>query len=132
MPRELFSIVCDDIRVEIGNKPSFMGIYDEGIFVPEIPFSFAKLCLAQRYEEEAEINENYRLSVVLAGPKLKIEATLEVQKKPTRVVSVYVGFAGVKIIEEGDYRFETCRSGNEVPFIVKAFYIRLNPGLKII
>jgi Family of unknown function (DUF6941) len=131
MPRELFSIVCDDIRIEAGNKPSFMGVYDEGIFVPEIPFSFAKLCLAQRYEEEAEINENYSLSVILTGPKLRIEAKLEVKRKPTRIVSVYVGFGGVKITEEGDYRFESYRSGNESPFIVRKFYIRINPEFKI-
>ena len=132
MPRELFSIVCDDIRIELGNKPSFMGVYDEGILVPKIPFSFAKLCLAQRYEEEAEVNENYQIRVVLTGPKLKIDATLDVKKKSTRLVSVYVGFGGIRITEEGDYRFESYRTGDESPFIVKKFYIRLNPDLKII
>jgi hypothetical protein len=39
IPRTAFCLFCDDIRMEIGNKPSFMGAYigTEIIFPPEMP-----------------------------------------------------------------------------------------------
>ena len=37
---------CDDIRHEAGNKISYMGIYRRDMFVPEIPFTVPKLCIA--------------------------------------------------------------------------------------
>lgn len=38
-----YSIICDDIRREIGNKISLMGIYNENITIPTVPFMFPKL-----------------------------------------------------------------------------------------
>lgn len=43
-PRLQYSMVCDDIRLEVGNKLSFMGVYREVIFVADIPHLFPKLC----------------------------------------------------------------------------------------
>lgn len=37
---------CDDIRHEAGNKISYMGIYRRDMFVPEIPFTVPKFCVA--------------------------------------------------------------------------------------
>lgn len=38
-PRVAFCLFCDDIRLEVGNKPSFMGIYTGGemVFPPDMP-----------------------------------------------------------------------------------------------
>jgi hypothetical protein len=35
--RTAFALWCDDIRQEIGNKPSFMGVYVGGVVVPSLP-----------------------------------------------------------------------------------------------
>lgn len=43
--RYLHALWCDDIRQEVGNKPSFMGAYIAGITVPALPFAFPKLCV---------------------------------------------------------------------------------------
>ena len=43
--RYLHAIWCDDIRIEIGNKPSFMGTYTAGINIPFTPFGFPKMCV---------------------------------------------------------------------------------------
>ncbi len=37
-------LVCDDIRLEAGNKKSFMGVYGTQIVCPSLPFQFPKLC----------------------------------------------------------------------------------------
>lgn len=38
------TLVCDDIRREIGNKLSYMGVYQSQLFVPKLPFVLPKLC----------------------------------------------------------------------------------------
>ncbi len=41
--RYVHAIWCDDIRQEIGNKPSFMGVYLGGMTVPSLPIMLQKL-----------------------------------------------------------------------------------------
>ena len=44
--RHIEVIYCDDIREEIGNKVSYMGIYSKDLFVPTAPIVLPKLCIA--------------------------------------------------------------------------------------
>jgi len=39
-------ILCDDIREEIGNKLSFMGVYTIDVNIPSEPFVFSQFCMA--------------------------------------------------------------------------------------
>ena len=39
------TIWCDDIRMELGGKQSFMGVYADVIFVPKFPITLPKLCV---------------------------------------------------------------------------------------
>lgn len=41
--RYVHAIWCDDIRQEVGNKPSFMGVYTGGILLPELPVVLPRL-----------------------------------------------------------------------------------------
>jgi len=45
MTTYVHAIWCDDIRMELGNKPSFMGVYTGGIVVPALPTVLPKLCV---------------------------------------------------------------------------------------
>lgn len=45
MARYLHTIYCDDVRLEVGNKQSLMGIYSSYLFVPELPVVLPKLCI---------------------------------------------------------------------------------------
>jgi hypothetical protein len=40
-----FVVWCDDIRQEVGNKPSFMGVYTGALVVPALPAVLPKLCI---------------------------------------------------------------------------------------
>ncbi|MFM0435935.1 hypothetical protein PQQ84_05700 [Paraburkholderia strydomiana] len=44
MTRVAYSQFCDDVRAELGNKLSVMGIYSGEIIVPSAPFVLARLC----------------------------------------------------------------------------------------
>lgn len=43
MERYLHSIYCDDVRMEIGNKQSLIGVYGNDLIVPEFPYILPKL-----------------------------------------------------------------------------------------
>ena len=45
MERYLHTIYCDEVRLEVANKQSLMGIYSSDLFVPELPIALPKLCI---------------------------------------------------------------------------------------
>ena len=46
MERFVTAIYCEDIRQEVGNKRSLMGIFSGTIFVNEFPVTLLKLCIS--------------------------------------------------------------------------------------
>jgi hypothetical protein len=63
-----YSIFCEDIREETGNKKSYMGVFhtDMGIQVP-LPTALPKFCMAIHYIERVEL-EPKRLELMLFLP----------------------------------------------------------------
>lgn len=47
--REKHSILCDDVRSEVGNKPSYMGVYTGAMLLPELPFQHPRLFIAKSF-----------------------------------------------------------------------------------
>jgi len=45
-PRQLEVIYCDDIRQEVGNKFSYMGVYSGELTVPNAPVLLPKFCMS--------------------------------------------------------------------------------------
>lgn len=45
MDRYIHTIYCDDIRLEVGNKQSLMGIYAGELWVAECPVLLPKICI---------------------------------------------------------------------------------------
>ncbi|MFM0135060.1 DUF6941 family protein [Caballeronia grimmiae] len=43
--RFVSAIYCDDVRVEVSNKLSFIGIYRQTLIVPSLPAKLLKLCV---------------------------------------------------------------------------------------
>lgn len=41
-----YTIFCDDLRQEAGNKVSYMGVYQGVMFIPALPAMLPKLCAA--------------------------------------------------------------------------------------
>jgi hypothetical protein len=48
--KKITSILCDDVRQEVGNKSSLMGMYDKDIVFSDLPALLPKLCLYVRLE----------------------------------------------------------------------------------
>lgn len=45
IPRHVEVIYCDDIRHEVSNKLSFVGVYTGDLLAPQFPYTVPKLCL---------------------------------------------------------------------------------------
>ena len=59
-----WSIFCDDIRQEIGGKPSFMGVYYGAMYVPQFPIMLPKFCVNVTFYEPKNMVE-VRVSPVI-------------------------------------------------------------------
>jgi len=64
-----YAIVCDDIRHEIGDKFSLIGVYGSDICVARIPFSFPKLGAVISYRN---MRAGDRFVVELQSPSGKV------------------------------------------------------------
>ena len=78
MSRFAIAIYCDDIRHEVGNKLSFLGVYSQNMFVPSFPARLPKLCVAV-WARTPESNPFKRLALKLYSN----ESVLMDQELPT-------------------------------------------------
>jgi len=75
----VYSIICDDVRLEMGNKLSLMGIF-ENIFFPGFPSALLKFAIVNhwvgngQFETHVKILAPDRKEVVVSAPsKFSIE-----------------------------------------------------------
>ena len=47
--RFAYCVFCDDIRFELGNKNSYMGIYESTLLVEDVPCILPKICVALNF-----------------------------------------------------------------------------------
>ena len=52
-PRFLFTVVCDDVRQEVGHKISMMGVYENAIFLESFPAVVPRLCFVMKARSPA-------------------------------------------------------------------------------
>lgn len=114
-PKLNYTIICDDIRQEIGNKLSFIGVYQDNIFVPNLPFTFPKLCFSIHY---SNVNGGASIDVLLKNPSgnelSKIsEFALPDEMKSKSKLMMTAAFSPLKIEEEGEYSLVAIYSHGE-------------------
>ena len=75
----VYSIVCDDVRIEMGNKLSLMGVF-ENIFFPTFPSVLLKFAIVNhwvglgQFETHVKVLSPDRKQVVVSSPsKFSIE-----------------------------------------------------------
>ena len=64
-PKHEFTLLCDDIRSEMGGKTSLMGIYDHHIVVPQVPFVLPKVCFYTRF---GRMDGQFKFSFSIVSP----------------------------------------------------------------
>lgn len=109
-PRIEYILVCDDIRNEVGNKASYIGVYGNRILIRNFPYTFPKLCFAicikpgGRYR--VSLGLKYRGKEVFKFPEKKIG---ERKDRKTELhgdaLVIYFGFGPFKVEKEGKAEF---------------------------
>jgi len=64
-PKHEFTMLCDDIRQEVGGKTSLMGLYDHHIVVPQVPFVLPKVCFYTRF---SRMDGQFKFSFSIVSP----------------------------------------------------------------
>lgn len=96
--RHLEVIFCDDIREELGNKLSFMGVYSADMTVPVVPIILNKLCIVVRaITENSDPFESLKVSIfqgddsvelITTGQIVLPDANLDSNKSPLQVIQL--------------------------------------------
>jgi len=107
-PKFEYYLLCDDIRLEIGNKVSYMGVYGPDIVVQKVPFAFPQLCAAihYRYLKSGDV-----FSVRLkkpTGEKMSkaLEGSIPDGAERLASIGIFARFLAVRIEETGTYKME--------------------------
>jgi hypothetical protein len=64
-PQFEYAIICDDIRHEVGDKFSLIGVYGSHVYVAQLPFLFPKLSAAISYRN---MKAGHTFAITLQDP----------------------------------------------------------------
>ena len=81
----IFTLFCDDARLEAGNKLSFMGVF-QNIVVPQLPLSLIKFAVVNHWQGQG----SYLSEVRILTPDRKQPVVVS---QPTRFELAQGGFA---------------------------------------
>jgi hypothetical protein len=122
-----YAIICEDIRHEIGDKFSLIGIYGSDIHVAQLPFLFPKLCVAISYKN---MQGGDTFSIGLKDPSDQPLAEMVLGTVPKEVEGpsrfmVFNVFPPLQIQESGTHKLvivinEDHENQKEVPLVIKS------------
>lgn len=125
------TIICDDIRQEIGRKLSFMGIYDEAIVFKRLPARVPKLCMFQRWLG-SDLPEYVKIELTGSA----VAGTFSAEVRPgasanpdSRRANLLVAFAPVDFVDVGQIELRTYMGNEGQPSHKHLVEIRLDPNL---
>jgi hypothetical protein len=147
-----YTVFCDDIRQEVGGKPSYMGVYMGRMLIgATFPLAMPKFVCAVHYFEtpdaastplelriffpgDPEDAPTYRMSVSVPQPtldQLQMPSMEEELDDPRVVLQFPVVFAPFPILQEGILKVRMFRGENEVVRL-GALKIETQPGLNVV
>lgn len=116
----LYTLLCDDVRIEMGNKISLMGVF-QNIMVEKLPVSLIKFAVVNHLEGEG----NYHTEVRIMSPdKSRVVVTsqpTEVSLAPNTYTDNVSFFVNVVFSSPGTYWVQTLTGTDlleELPLVV--------------
>ncbi len=107
-PKLIFSIICDDIREEVGNKLSFMGAYGNDIFIPRTPYVFPQICFAIFYKN-IKSGDSFLINLKDSSDKAlskPINGSIPEEVKNIQKFTMLAKYSPLKISKIGTYKLE--------------------------
>src|ERR1700685_4204819 len=127
------TIICDDVRHELGHKITLVGMYDEAIIVAKFPARIAKLCIFQRWKGTDQPS-SFRLEVKgnALGRTVAVEGRRDeaaYNPKATHA-QLTVSLSPFDAISAGECEFVTYLGGDSNPSHVHRIEFRLDPNAR--
>ncbi len=128
-----FSIVCDEVRQEIGGKLIIIGMYTPDIGVPQIPFSLPILTFLVWAESDrpGDFHLQLRLTHLETGQRV-LEGAMGVHYERPGVALLPVRLTNVALANPGAYTFSLHLEGQDD--LLTQFSVVLNipaqPGIQ--
>jgi len=129
-PKLLSFILCDDIRLEVGEKKTLIGIYSDIIYVPTIPYTMPKLGFLIRLIE-LDHDKKYKVAFKIMNIKteeniLKIEdSDINISKTESSVSDIVYIFSPVILNSEGSFKIILELTGEETYIFNSDFKVAL-------
>ncbi|MCD6389105.1 MAG: hypothetical protein J7L69_06815 [Desulfobulbaceae bacterium] len=125
--KKIKTILCDDVRQEVGGKMSIMGIYSKDIVVNKVPAILPFINLVVMFED---IKENFeKLFVTIVIPKsdpIKVSYPAPSGIEKGKDINLVLGLSPFKLNDTGKAKFEIRFSEDEKASIVHHFSIKVN------
>jgi len=125
--KKIKTILCDDVRHEVGGKMSLMGIYSKDVVVNKVPAILPFINLVVMFED---IKENFeKLFVTIVIPKsdpIKVSYPAPSAIEKGKDVNLVLGLSPFKLNDTGKAKFEIRFSEDEKASIVHHFSIKVN------
>lgn len=116
----LYTLLCDDVRIEMGNKISLMGVF-QNIMVEKLPVSLIKFAVINHWQGEGSHQTEVR---IISPDKLNLVVTSQptaIELAPGGFTDNVSFFVNVVFPAAGTYWVQTLADGgvlDELPLIV--------------
>ena len=111
-PKLLYSILCDDVRIEVGNKLSLMGIF-ENVFLPTFPAVVLRFAAVNHWVGAGDFQTQVRI-IAPDGKEIAMSAPSMFRIEPEGYADNVTFFANVSIERAGTYSIQTAIDGKLV------------------
>jgi hypothetical protein len=108
----VYSILCDDVRLELGNKLSLMGIF-ENIFLPSFPAGILRFATINHWIGVGDYETQVRI-VSPDGREVAVSAPSAFRIESQGYADNITFFANVALERAGTYQIRTYLDGNMV------------------
>jgi hypothetical protein len=111
-PKLIYSILCDDVRLEMGNKLSLMGIF-ENVFLPSFPAVIIRFATVNHWMGDGEFQTQVRV-LSPEGREVAVSGASRLRIEPQGYADNVTFFANVALDRAGTYSVQTSIDGKVV------------------
>ena len=123
--QKINTILCDDVRQEVGGKMSLMGIYSKDIVVNKVPAILPFINLIVMFEDIKEPFDAIFVSVITPESEpIQVSYPPPPGLEKGKDVNIIIGISPFRLNATGPAKFEIRFSENEKAKIVHHFSIK--------
>ena len=124
--KNIVTILCDDIRQEVGNKDSLMGVYHEDIIFDKLPNFMQRLSIAAYFTKLNFSVSKCEIVLTLPDHEPKIVPLDHLPKaKEGENLKVHFTAGHLQVTKPGDAKIEIILNGDKKTKAVHKFAIKL-------